>query len=454
MTLTNESPTFPARPLATLLDRVWLVLTRPWLALFVAVMLGVTILCALLLPQLPAQFIDDPIAAARWTSSHSRDYGALGSTLAGFGLFNAMNSVLWRVLSVALAFLLSLHLVKLWLLARQLHAVALAFALPTPDAGEPLSIPALLPVHRQRMVSQTLPEETFVRLVDACRHHFDEVQLSVPNQGELPAEHRCLAVRGRTALRLRLIGVIGGLLAMIALWLLNSYGWRVETPTLAPLDQFQDEWHQVQVIFAVDEGVPALRVGQSGTQHTLSVTNDELLRLGDIRATASTPALVIESLSPEAPLRRPEGAIVTKLGLSFPTLGREETVSLEEQAAVLRIVRRAPNQQSPSGYTIEVIQGEDQANERFVIDKAEIRSLRLGDQTIDLRFTPLASRVVEVRHLPGLWLLWPALALGIVGLLGLRNRPGFAVVQVAPWPTERSVIVVQSSNQTVVDTIF
>ena len=39
-----------------------------------------------------------------------------------------------------------------------------------------------------------------------------------------------------------------------------------------------------------------------------------------------------------------------------------------------------------------------------------------------------------------------AALVSVVGLLGLRRKPGFVLVQVADWPVERSVVVVQGSE--------
>jgi hypothetical protein len=63
---------------------------------------------------------------------------------------------------------------------------------------------------------------------------------------------------------------------------------------------------------------------------------------------------------------------------------------------------------------------------------------------VALAFVPLPSLAIQVRRMPALWLLVPALVLIVAGAFGFWPRPGFVLAQIGPWPVERSVITVQS----------
>jgi hypothetical protein len=58
--------------------------------------------------------------------------------------------------------------------------------------------------------------------------------------------------------------------------------------------------------------------------------------------------------------------------------------------------------------------------------------------------TPLPTLAIQVRHSPGQWLLWVALALVALGLPGFWQQPGFVLAQIGPWPPERAVVTLQS----------
>jgi len=47
--------------------------------------------------------------------------------------------------------------------------------------------------------------------------------------------------------------------------------------------------------------------------------------------------------------------------------------------------------------------------------------------------------------MPGLWLAWPAFVLALIGAIGFWRQPRYLMIQVAPWPVDRSVVVVQGN---------
>jgi hypothetical protein len=100
---------------------------------------------------------------------------------------------------------------------------------------------------------------------------------------------------------------------------------------------------------------------------------------------------------------------------------------------------------------VETIPSQGGAVTRTEIGQDEIRTIELirgeraGSQA-NLRIRFLPGLHVRVRYLPGDWLLWGGLVLALAGAVGYLRRPFFALVQLAPWPGERSVLVVQSSS--------
>ena len=86
---------------------------------------------------------------------------------------------------------------------------------------------------------------------------------------------------------------------------------------------------------------------------------------------------------------------------------------------------------------------------RFTVDRSLAEIVSAGapdDRGVLLAFVPLATLEARVSHVPAPWLFWLALALTLVGLVGYRRRPGFALVQVGPWPSQRAVVNVQTDD--------
>lgn len=443
--------------IARSLDNLWQVMLQPWLALLCCALLAFVILPALLLPQMSAQLGEDPAASARWLSLITSQYGILGKTVAGLGLFNAMNSLLWRLLTIFVAILLTLHLLRLWLFERQIAAAQKRLNDSEATESAPFPLPLYPTLQGERFAASNAPEMAYEQIQHQLRSGFDSLQTwqheaSAADESAPEATFRILAVRGRRALRLRMLLLAGGVLAMGALWLLNVYGWRVETDAMTPLAHFRDDWRSLAVEFRVEGEQPTLVVQQSAKKTVLTLpANTESLGAGTVRSIAGPPALLIQSLSEGAELKRPDGASTNSVGLLFPTPGSEETLILPQQSTVLRIVRRTDA--APLTFAIETIRAVDPSqpdkneSNRFSIEGDETRTLQLGDSEVRLRFLPIYARQVIVTSLPGLWLLWLALPLTLIGLAGLRPTPAFVLVQIAPWPVARSLVIVQGSEK-------
>ena len=54
-------------------------------------------------------------------------------------------------------------------------------------------------------------------------------------------------------------------------------------------------------------------------------------------------------------------------------------------------------------------------------------------------------------YMPGFGLIWPAAILLIIGAAGYVLPPAFTLVQIAPWPAARAVVIVQTTLLTDLD---
>ncbi len=171
----------------------------------------------------------------------------------------------------------------------------------------------------------------------------------------------------------------------------------------------------------------------------------------DVVARAVAPALEVRTLDDSADLARPgQAATVSALGLGFPTDGSEETVLLPKIGAGLRIVRDGQNTPAvdDDSFLVEVYSGaSEQPLRRFTVSASQIETIRVrgpGDPALTLAFVPLPALAVEASATPGQWLLAVAFVLAVVGLFGYRRQPGFVLVQLGPWPEQRTVMTMQS----------
>ena len=193
----------------------------------------------------------------------------------------------------------------------------------------------------------------------------------------------------------------------------------------------------------------ALQVELGDATQLLAVGRSQTARLNNttIRMQADVPGIYVESDRADTLLLPGQSGTTDRIGFVFPAPGSEESVLIPDADVALRVVRLAEEGQ----FLVETIAGDSGAVARSEISQDEMRTVALlrGEQagsqaTIRIRFLPGLN--VRVRYLPGDGLLWAALILVLAGSVGYLRRPFFALVQLAPWPGERSVLVVQSSS--------
>ncbi len=440
------------------------------MALVLSVLLALLLALNWLLPQLPGQLDSEAGAADRWLATAAAATGALGGVLRSLGLFQIMQSTLLQLLLGALIFVLLLQLARLAAAAYTLRQAPHVLDHPGGVNGEPIPIAAADALLRWRSAHPAPPltvAAEMQRLLDARLRRVERRTVRVApsmaaepaaeNEGSDPLtlEERMLAVRGRTAALLRPLLALGMLAALLLIWINATYGWEYTADHLAPGERMADAIHDLRFEYRVEESAPGvlqpLLVASVGEETAILPVQQEMQQqvgAAVVRAEPGAPGLIVQTVDGQLLLARPgQVTPVSSIGLGFPSAGSEETILLPQQAAGLRIVRVEQGDAGPvgDGFLVEVFQsGSEQAVLRQQITSSEIVAIPTPFGGIVLAMTPLPNLSIQVRHSPGLWLLWVALALSGLGLLGFWQQPGFVLAQIGPWPPERAVVTLQS----------
>ena len=121
---------------------------------------------------------------------------------------------------------------------------------------------------------------------------------------------------------------------------------------------------------------------------------------------------------------------------------------LPEQAAGLRIVQRG----NSNVFVLELYRSDAVLPDYLAeLTQGGRLTIPLDQGGTELIVSTLPGLQVNVRYLPGLWLVWCGILLAIIGTLAFMRQAGFVVAQIAPWPMERSLIVLQSDHSQTID---
>ncbi|MCL4834798.1 MAG: hypothetical protein KJZ86_20325 [Caldilineaceae bacterium] len=438
---------------------LWESLRRPLLLVGVAGFLLLLVIVGLALPQLPGQFADDPAGATRWLLTTRNEYGGLGTLLNGLGLFDLIHSPLIRGGLAVLGLLLLIHLGEQVADIQRSRQLPGLLAAAKGATGEPLPIPGSGQVFRSRSGL----DASFAQMAGAISRRLGDrfdanpsVLVRRAQVSEGGGEMRWLVQGHAWAYYVRPLLLAGILLALAVLWGGVNFGWEVNPPPLAPGGEFrfpQRELHLRYTVLDANEGqkngLAALQVELGDASQLLALGRTHTARLNNttIRMESKVPGILVESDSEVNFLLPGQVGAINRIGFVFPAAGSEESVLIPDADMGLRLVRLAEE----GRFLIETIAGEGGAVTRSEISQDEsrqvylVRGERAGQQiTIELRLLPAVT--VRVRYLPGDGLLWASLALVLTGIVGYVRRPYFALVQLGPWPEERSVLVVQSSS--------
>jgi len=459
---TNPEPnvTTAPRPRRDPFPLLWETLRRPLLLISVAGFLLLLVIVGLALPQLPGQYADDPAGATRWLLTTRNEYGGLGTLLNGLGLFDLIHSPLIRAGLAVLGLLLLIHLGEQLADIQRSRRLPALLAAPIDGTGEPLPIPGSGQVFRSRSGLDAAFAQMSGAISRRLGNRFDanpsvlvrRAQVSDTPENE-EGEMRWLVQGHVWAYYVRPLLLAGILLALAVLWAGVNFGWEVTPAPLPPGGDFRFPQQGLHLRYAVigEQGSQsaALQVELGDATQLLAVGRSQTARLNNtnIRMQSDVPGIYVESDKPGTLLLPGQNGTTDRIGFVFPAPGSEESVLIPDGDVALRLVRLVEDGQ----FLVETIAGDSGAVTRSEISQDDVRSVVLlrGEQagsqaTIRLRFLP--GLTVHLRYLPGDGLLWAALILVLAGAAGYLRRPFFALVQLAPWPGERSVLVVQSSS--------
>ena len=457
-----------------LLVRIWLFLIRPWLLLVVGGLALLFSASAALLPQLPGQFATDPVGASRWFLTTANDFGPLGNTFRDLGLFDFLHSLPLRFLLTGLGLLLLIHIGELASQAWGMRRLPTLIAQADAAVGRPLALPLGTRLERRRLAVARSPgilsTEAAQWLADRYPQqsrtaHALAADPASDGEGETPGEEqRMLATVNGWAVWLRLAAGLGLFVALGGLWLMVNVGWSVHLPVLAPGESFRYVSQKLTLTYDVPQGRPPaeFRVQVGDAQATLTdITSDaadRALGLGTVRVEtwSASPGLLISSNRPAlAPAGQSQ--LAQQVGLLFPSPGSEETLTLPDQEYALRLVRLPGPSPDQPAFQVELFDSSSLVSgapvQRLELRGSDPSSLFLDRGQLQVVFVPMPGLAVTVRSMPGLWLLWPALILILAGSVGFLRRPSFLVAQIAPWPRDRSVLILQSDDPDAVEAL-
>lgn len=496
--INDRSKSLPVWPRRHLARTLWQWLGSTTLVAIVGTLIGLLYLGAILIQQMPGQIADDPAAATRWLLTMGEEYGIFGNVLRALGLFDVLHNPVLQLLLAVIALIIFIQLANTIAALWRFWQVAQKLTKPSESAGVPISLPLTQPLYRLRQATAHPPAALVRQLVQMLKLPFDEVMTATVNRSPSPmpapqptlggstdphltrdlspvTEWRLLARRHHLPwIWLRPLLLLGLLLALASIWLILLAGWEITPPLLAPGEQYRATTQRVTLSYTMlehaDELAPTLGVELADTSYQVPLGESRRLRLGQVvlQAAMGPPALWIRSKEAAVTLSRPgQAQNATDLGLIFPTLGSEDSVVLENRVG-LRIVRvavlpeavkasagEAENSSTDSPlatglhdqFLVEVYQPDEaKPVQTIVVNEAKTAQIQVSGKVRELRFVPLPSMAAAVRSQPAVWLLWLALVLVIGGAVGYCYRPTFLLLQLAPWPPERTVVVAQSDT--------
>lgn len=462
-------------------------------------------LCASFVQQMPGQVAADPAAATRWLLTVSETYGVFGNSLRALGLFDVLHHPLLQLLLAVIAIVLLVQLGNTLTALWRFWQIRQAFDEPVTAAGEPLPLPHAQPLYRLRQAAAQSPQALSTQLRQELPSQFEEITTvtlhtapyvppaeealmpqadagadASPTPQPVVDEVRLLASHHRRLwIWLRPLLLLGLLIALVAVWLILQAGWAVTPPWLAPGDEYRATTQRVALAYTLAEEkrslIPMLSVEIAEIAHELPLGESRQLHWGQIRIEANSgpPALLIRSTDAAIALSRPgQTQRTADLGLIFPSLGSEDSVVVENSVG-LRVVRvsRSPTTEQGSAnanngsesplagapqehFLVEVYQSDEaKPVQTLYVSQQMSTTISINGTAREIWLIPLPSMAAAVRYQPGIWLLWVALGLVMLGVVGFAYQPAFLVVQIAPWPTERAVVVAQSDVATALDRI-
>lgn len=481
---------------STLASSLWHWLRRPWLAILAGLVGVILSIAVLQLPQLPGQLIDEQAAAATWLLNTSTAYGVWGNLLLVLGLFDVLRSPLLYLLLALLMPTLAAQLADQLGALRQLRSIqAIDLNQPVASPGEPITIAPIRTIFRWRGLANTSQAEVLKTLtatqdpvfaktkqgqaaiskwpsVDTTSQSATESpsgesinpeEVATPTQPQPEAKATETRIFAQQAPRLQLIRpllMIGLLIAVVGAWIALAYGWQVTPPPLAPGEAFRSANRNLILHYVVNSTSAGTNTGTINAELEALVQSDQLAipatqasqqRIGSIaiQTRPTYPGIWIATSDQSEILTLPgETKLRSDMGFVFATPGSEESILVPDQAAGLRIVQRAGTE----NFVLELYRSDGiQPIYRAELTQGGQLTIPFADSKNELIVTTLPGLQVDVRYLPGLWLVPLGIILAIVGALAFIRPSYFALIQIAPWTTsigttDYTVVVLQSDQ--------
>jgi hypothetical protein len=388
-----------------------------------------------LLPQLPGQLRDDPVAATRWVNAEVEALQPAGGVLRALGFFDLMRSPLFVAVG---ALLLLVALVQL----ADGAAVALGYRrLRDAAAGSedaPLELPPGALMQRLRAVAEGTPAEARERLSDGARDAALDLE---PTRGT-----RLLGTRNARMTWLRLLLPAGLLVSLAALGVSARLGWDVHAEALAPGAVATFQAREVTIDWSTEDEV-VVEVGGERVVLPAEAGRSRVAGAG-VTIRRGPPALILESEEPLLALPGAE-ALAARVGVVLPQGGSEQVVLLPQQGAGIRLLLLPGDKPS---FLAEAYGADDELPfSRLTLDGSAAATLPTPADGPMLTVRPATGLDVQVRQSPWLWLLVPGLLLALAGLPALWWRPALFIAEVEPWPTStteatQSMITLQATE--------
>ncbi|MBX3013163.1 MAG: hypothetical protein KF832_16715 [Caldilineaceae bacterium] len=488
-------------PRTELSRTIWQWLSSRAILVIIGALIFLLFLCAAFIRQMPGQVAADQAAATRWLLTVSEEYGLLGNVLRTLGLFDVLHNPVLQLLLATLLIVLLVHLGNTVAALWRFWQIQQGWAKPVAMAGNPLPLPTTQPLYRVRQALAHSPQTVAAQLRQVIIPAFTEwrtitlpttpyvapLDASAPATAEPAAPAPSAAVEevrlfaSRHHLRwiwLRPLLIVGLLLALVAVWIILLAGWAITPAWLAPGDEYRATTQRVALAYTVDTAgstpAPRLAAAIDDAAQEIPLGESRQLRWGQIRIEAKPgpPALLIRSTDAAVTLSRPgQTQRTANLGLVFPSLGSEDSVVVDNQIGirVVRVPQSATPETGDTGFNagvispltsgvpehflVEIYQNAAKPIQTLYVSQPMSTTILLSGTAREIWLIPVPSLAAAVRYQPGVWLLWLALALIVVGAIGFAYQPAFLLVQIAPWPTERAVVVVQSDVATLLNQI-
>lgn len=472
-----RTPKYPA-PWRDPLGALWRLLQRPWLLITLGLCALLLILCALFLPQLPAEISDNPAAISRWLTEQSSRLPVGGNILRALGLFDVLHSALLRLLLTLIGLTLLIHFADLVAIAlhhyrlpkqitKSLKADSVTFPLASPTSTYRQSTNVAESADIQSEKVQTYLNQQFGNVVTLNSDTENGAKSGIENATNF------LARRNLNFALLRPLLILGLLLSLVPVWNIIINGWELSPPPLAPGEFQRYESNQLSFRYDVATGDETEDGAESNEMNLqIQVGEDEqifpvdgsirtTINQVEIRAAAGPPALRVSTVDGQERLAlQGQSAASSSVGLTFSEPGNEGIIlipsTIPEQAAILRIVR-GPELDEPN-YLIEVLSPNTDATTQTEVEKSirmrpnEVQNLEIMAGQVPLRIDSTVGLSINARYLPTTWLFIPAVILVLLGALGYWRPPAFLFAQIVARGADQSTTILQSDSNTALKT--